>query len=537
MPGHVFFIRGDLTQLACDTWLLPTDVLITVTDTWINRHPELMRLRLLCNPTDEWKSGDDRVMPVPDWPKQKPMPWFVNVGGYDGKEAGWYVEGVRQFFDKAIPAVKSQGKRFIEDRSKPLLALPLVGTGHGGGIKRAGEILSCLLPELYRAADEVDVALVLNNTQAYTAAVAERKKHDFMNVAWPAALSKKWRKKAKYLAYRAAIGELVLFIGAGVSSSAGLPDWTGLIRKLAEESGVFQNCEECVEQIKRGFFNLDPKDQARVISEYFEDSGRTLGEEVAKLFATHQYYSISHAILAALPVKEVVTTNYDCLFEKASKDVQGVSPRVLPHDPEKPGSRWILKLHGCVSCPEQIVLTRSDYLRYGDTRAALKGIVQALLITRHMLFVGFSLNDDNFHSIIDDVRKSIRNANREPQHQIFRGNQFSTALGLARNPFVERLWKEDVDWLTFQSDETTEQKDAARLLDIFLDYLASECATSAPYLLDNRFDGVLSDEEKNLRDALLSFIKRTSTIGSSIKETPAWHEINSLIQRLGGNMD
>ena len=81
MPGHVFFIRGDLTQLACDTWLLPTDVLITVTDTWINRHPELMRLRLLCNPTDEWKSGDDRVMPVPDWPKQKPMPWFVNVGG------------------------------------------------------------------------------------------------------------------------------------------------------------------------------------------------------------------------------------------------------------------------------------------------------------------------------------------------------------------------------------------------------------------------------------------------------------------------
>ena len=535
MLGHVFFIRGDITQLACDAWLLPTSRRITLTDTWKSRHPELMELRLLCNPSREWRSGDERVMPVTCWPKQKPMPWFVNVGGHEGKEAGWYVEGVRQFFDKVIPAVKSQGKRFLENRSKPLIALPLVGTGRGGGIKRAGEILSCLLPELYKAADEVDIALVLNNEQAYAAAVAERKKHDFVNVAWPTSLSEKWREKAKYLANLAAINELVLFIGAGVSASAGLPDWAGLIRKLAEESGVFRNCEESTEYIKEGFFNLDPKDQARVISQHLEDTGRTLGVEVAKLFAAHQYYSLSHAILAALPVKEVVTTNYDCLYEKASKDAQGVAPRVLPHDPENPGSRWILKLHGCVSCPEQIVLTRSDYLRYSDTRAALKGIVQALLITRHMLFVGFSLNDDNFHSIIDDVRKSIRNVNGETQHQLRQGHQFSTALGLARNPFVERLWKEDVDWVTFQSDEVTEQKEAARLLEIFLDYLASECATSAPYLLDNRFDGVLSEEEKKLREALLNFINGACTI-DSIKETTVWHEIELFIQRLGGKV-
>jgi hypothetical protein len=100
---------------------------------------------------------------------------------------------------------------------------------------------------------------------------------------------------------------------------------------------------------------------------------------------------------------------------------------------------------------------------------------------------------------------------------------------------VERLWKEDVDWVTFQSDEVTEQKEAARLLEIFLDYLASECATSAPYLLDNRFDGVLSEEEKKLRDALLNFINGACTI-DSIKETTVWHEIELFIQRLGGKV-
>ena len=36
-------------------------------------------------------------------------------------------------------------------------------------------------------------------------------------------------------------------------------------------------------------------------------------------------------------------------------------------------------------------------MRYASRRSALRGIVQSLLITRHMLFAGFSLNDDNFH--------------------------------------------------------------------------------------------------------------------------------------------
>jgi len=72
MPGHVFLIRGDLTQLACDAWLLPTSSRITITNTWKSRYPELMEMRSLCNPSDEWKSGDDRVIPVPGWPNQKP---------------------------------------------------------------------------------------------------------------------------------------------------------------------------------------------------------------------------------------------------------------------------------------------------------------------------------------------------------------------------------------------------------------------------------------------------------------------------------
>ena len=38
-------------------------------------------------------------------------------------------------------------------------------------------------------------------------------------------------------------------------------------------------------------------------------------------------------------------------------------------------------MHGCIHSPEDIVLTRDDYLGYNDRRAALTGTVQSLLFT------------------------------------------------------------------------------------------------------------------------------------------------------------
>ena len=66
-------------------------------------------------------------------------------------------------------------------------------------------------------------------------------------------------------------------------------------------------------------------------------------------------------ILAALPVREVITTNYDRLFEDAWKqsDPDGLS--VLPGKIQPNTRRWLLKMHGCVSDPDRIVLTRSSY--------------------------------------------------------------------------------------------------------------------------------------------------------------------------------
>ena len=92
---------------------------------------------------------------------------------------------------------------------------------------------------------------------------------------------------------------------------------------------------------------------------------------------------------------------------KKGKDI-AVLPYMDAGAASASGDPWLLKMHGCVTHPEDIVLTRyfnydwnamghciyinmmwrEDYIRYHERRQALAGIVQAFLITKHMLFIG-----------------------------------------------------------------------------------------------------------------------------------------------------
>src|SRR5579862_673993 len=47
----------------------------------------------------------------------------------------------------------------------------------------------------------------------------------------------------------------------------------------------------------------------------------------------------------------LITINYDTLFEQASK-AAGQAVDVLPYEPARGGHRWLQKLHGCATRPE-----------------------------------------------------------------------------------------------------------------------------------------------------------------------------------------
>lgn len=128
-----------------------------------------------------------------------------------------------------------------------------------------------------------------------------------------------------------------------------------------------------------------------------------------------------------------------------------------------------------------------------QTRAALAGIVQALLITRHMLFLGFSLSDPNFHRIAGDVRQAVR---RDPH-----ADPFGTAVVLNEEPLMDELWRGDITFVPMGSRRTP-KAEAARRVELFLDRIAFVATDDTAHLMDPAYDGILTEPERWLRDHL-----------------------------------
>jgi hypothetical protein len=406
-------------------------------------------------------------------------------------------------------AVSRAGTSSIRGRGRPLFALPLVGTGAGGWSREKGGVTRRLISSLseWVAVNAADVVLVCWSDQAFAAAQAERRRLRAEN-SLPDAL----KTAASGLGRAAALGRLVLFLGAGLGIPAGLPRWNELISELAGETGL--SLDEQVALSK-----LSPIDAARIIEARLLEQGRQLGVAV-RGHVQAERFALAHALLASLPINESVTTNYDTLYERATA-AAGRRVAVLPYEvPRTDG--WLLKLHGCVDRGvADIVLTRGDYLRYADRRAALAGIVQALLITREMMFVGFSLTDDNFHRIADDVRKAVR----EPQQGW--NDPFGTALVLEDEPLMRELWANDVTCLAVGDAASPI---GGQQLDLFLDATVSAASTGARHLLDPEFEGALDEGERTLSTALQAFLADLPPIA---RQTAAWAVVIRSLEDLG----
>jgi hypothetical protein len=485
-PGHLFIVDADLTKLACDAWLLPTDRRFRISESFRGAVkpalPEWLEDR-------KWAGGESFQPYHPDRDLAVPWMWLGDIGRDRDTPPSFFAERAADFVRKVGPKVKECPSG---GRDRALLAVNLLGSGDGGKASERLALCDAIIPALIGAARDagVDVVLVAWGREPYSA--AQRARQNLL--AGPdASLTAEsgWdlgpqfdalEQSAKEIAAAVRAESLVLFMGAGVSVNAGIPAWGELLHSIAKQANF-------AEQELEAMAKHDFRDQAALLERQI---GADPLRSAVRQRMTATGYSLTHALLASLNVREAVTTNYDSLYERAVGNRDG-GVTVLPADRVEPGRPWLLKLHGSTDDGD-IVLTRDDYRAVNERRGALLGLLQAMLLTRTMLFVGYSLSDEDFHAVMSDVRRVIGD------------RHVGTALSLAEDRLFEELWDPHLKVLPMTSNmENAALPAAARTLQIFLDLVAAHAADLSSFLLAEGYDeaGVLTDSESTFRAALI----------------------------------
>ncbi|GAB3818129.1 SIR2 family protein [Tessaracoccus terricola] len=488
--GHVFVARGDIRNLNVDAWLLPTDRQLTITDKWRSPAIDAVVARLkLSGVPDEFTNEGRFAVAAPNPSGPTPVLTAVPFEGAEGFEG--LEDRLRAGLGEAASVAKSADAwKATNGRSRRLIATPVFGVSGGGADAARGDVIAGILRVAGEVAEREGVDVVVCVWRGVDHALAQSLRVRAWLDELPVAQDK-W-DRVNELAAKSRAGKLVPFMGAGVSASAGLPTWRALLVGLSQG--------RITEEDASGWFQkLSALDQAQVVrgDRDREEFGKSVREHTSA-----ERYGLAPLLLAGLPGDEAVTLNYDDLYERASADA-GRSVAVLPFDGLADSDRWLLKMHGCVTRPKSIVLTRADYIDFRSQSATAASLARAMLMTKHLLFVGFGLSDDHFHDLVHDVGTS-----REES------TTFGTALVLGDGRGHRAVWGERIEFVTFQDGAFADQ---ARELEIFLDVLGAMSTETDSFVLDGRFDSQIDEDERKAKELFLQLLaEHRSTLDGTV---------------------
>ena len=189
-------------------------------------------------------------------------------------------------------------------------------------------------------------------------------------------------------------GKLVVFAGAGVSAGepACLPSFKHLAKMIAKGTGETLPCRYPIDRFLGGLHHEGVK--------VHERAAEVLTRKDLK--ATELHRNLLQLYPNTKQVR-IVTTNFDCLFEQAAREMSGSQPDVF-RAPALPSGRefyGVVHIHGATSHPNEMVITVRDfgyaYLTGGSARRFLIELFSNFTI----LFVGYSYGDTIMNYLTD----------------------------------------------------------------------------------------------------------------------------------------
>ena len=325
--------------------------------------------------------------------------------------------------DKAARAVRSaltlalRQLRAVRGAEHVLIALPAFRLGKGGDRRQrlcSARAQIDAARQFLAANDGVDVAFIPYTTPLY---------HIYLEARRAAGDPKAGVQPNLSLEQALLARECVLFVGAGLSSAAGLPGWDALIQRLGDDLGLRR-------PERHNYLDL--------AQWYRERFGRDqLADVLRRTYATGAKPTLAHYLLMSLPLRHVITTNYDDLLERALTALKRHPVKVIQQqDVARTGQDevFVVKLHGDLGHAEEIILTHDDYDEFFHRRPAMALLLEGLLLNQTFLFVGYGLRDPNFRQIHGRIVRMLREARRPAFATTFEASGDS-------GPYLLEQWK------------------------------------------------------------------------------------------------
>ncbi len=211
----------------------------------------------------------------------------------------------------------------------------------------------------------------------------------------------------------------VLFVGAGVSMSVGLPSWKTLIDHMLKDLNLegsvtkepdvtYQTIAECY-RLEHG--NIDR------LCAWMRENWRVSPERIRK--------SNLHRLIIRLDFPVIYTTNYDSNLEMAY-DIHGKRHAKISHARDMAtapaGVTQIIKYHGDFDDAETLVLTETDYFNRLSFDSPLDVRFRSDALGATVLFIGYSMSDLNIRLLLHRIWSTWRGSGYErdrPQSYVF----------------------------------------------------------------------------------------------------------------------
>lgn len=318
--------------------------------------------------------------------------------------------------------------------------------------------------------------------------------------------------------------KVIPFIGAGFSKPANLPDWKGLIEKIAYEQEQQCFCQKDnpvnvkvpYDKVRQSCLD----DHLRIAEYYYIKNEKNIGPIRHSLSRQliNEYnplHSGAHVELVNLGAQQIYTTNYDDLIENTYKklnlpyQVVALPMHIAVATDNK---TQIVKYHGDLRYEKTLMLTESSYFSRLDFESPMDLKFRSDILGRSVLFIGYSFSDINIRLLWFRLMQMMKD---------LKGSK-SYIVRLEPDPVLETLYEASgIQTIVLDPEGKTTDEDKSELLADFMHELARQANS----------DGIIpcSVFEMNSSQALLKRVERDCNIAQEDKDNAVKYNFESLI--------